>query len=81
MFQHEGGRATLDDARKQMVNILKNIEEKSINIEQVKTELQKRKLESLKAQEEEQVCVLRENFYLLLCSYALVNDESDSLSF
>ncbi|KAL4010601.1 hypothetical protein IC575_030103 [Cucumis melo] len=55
--KHEGGRATLDDARKQMVNILKNIEEKSINIEQVKTELQKRKLESLKAQEEEQECM------------------------
>lgn len=78
MFQHEGGRAALDDARKQMVNILKNIEEKSTKLEQIKTELQKRKLETLKAQEEEQVCVLREIFHhLLLCSYALVNDESD----
>ncbi|CAK9326874.1 unnamed protein product [Citrullus colocynthis] len=55
--KHEGGRATFDDARKQMVNILKNIEEKSSNIEQIKNELQKRKLETLKAQEEEQECI------------------------
>lgn len=65
-----------------MVNILKNIEEKSSNIEQIKNELQKRKLETLKAQEEEQVCVLRAIFYqFLLWSYGMVNDESDSLSF
>uniref|UniRef100_A0A0A0KUL0 Uncharacterized protein n=1 Tax=Cucumis sativus TaxID=3659 RepID=A0A0A0KUL0_CUCSA len=55
--KHEGGRAALDDARKQMVNILKNIEEKSTKLEQIKTELQKRKLETLKAQEEEQECI------------------------
>ncbi|XP_022974257.1 LOW QUALITY PROTEIN: structural maintenance of chromosomes protein 4 [Cucurbita maxima] len=55
--KHEGDRVAFDDARKQMDNILKSKEEKSSSIEQIKNELKERKLESLKAQEEEQECI------------------------
>lgn len=69
MFQHEGDRVAFDDARKQMDNILKSKEEKSSSIEQIKNELKERKLESLKAQEEEQVLVSRAIFYCFLLCY------------
>lgn len=79
MFQHEGGRAAFDDARKQMDNILKSKEEKFSVIEQMKNDLKKRKLESLKAQEEEQVSVLSAFFVIFF--HAMANDENTSLSF
>ncbi|XP_022149786.1 structural maintenance of chromosomes protein 4 [Momordica charantia] len=55
--KHEGDRAAFDDARKQMDNILKSKEEKSSNVENIKNELKKRKLETLEAQKEEQECI------------------------
>lgn len=67
--QHEAGRAAYEDAKKQLNDINRNIETKTLSMENMQSELEKNKLDALENRKVEQACFL--NIFLLYYNFCL----------
>lgn len=64
--QHEAGRAAYEDAKKQLNDINRNIETKTLSMENMQSELEKNKLDALENRKVEQACFLNIFFFIVL---------------
>lgn len=79
LFQHEAGHAAFTDAQKQVDVILGKLKTKTASIADIQIDIDKKKLEVLRARKVEQVCVfivINLNFKFTCCFAIRKYDDS-----